>query len=86
MIKKRKIYMLVDFGVPLSYITPELAKDLRLIMKPTWKYNITRAEGKLVAIVIEEIWEYKISILGKDIYQNLQVTLLSSYSIILRYK
>jgi hypothetical protein len=55
-------------------------------MKPIREYDITGVGDELVAIVTKEIWEYKISILGKDIHQDLQVAPLSSYSIIFKYK
>jgi Aspartyl protease len=85
-IRGKEIRALVDSGVPLSYITPQLVKDLRLATKPIREYDITGVGGELVATVTEEIWECEMSILGKDIRQNLQVTPLLSYSIILGHK
>jgi Retroviral aspartyl protease len=85
-IRSKEIRVLVDSGAPLSYITPQLVKDLRLVTKPIREYDITRVGGELVAIVTEEIRECEMSILGKDTHQNLQVAPLSSYSIILGHK
>jgi Aspartyl protease len=67
MIKGKEIQALVDSGAPLSYITPQLVKDLKLTTKPIQEYDITKAGGELVTIVIEEIQECEMSILGKDI-------------------
>jgi Retroviral aspartyl protease len=86
MIKGKETRALVDSEAPLSYITPQLVKNLRLITKLIWKYDITRVGGELVATVIEKIRECKMSVLGKDIHQDLQVAPLSSYSIILEHK
>jgi Aspartyl protease len=85
-IRGKEIRALVDSGAPLSYITPQLVKDLRLATKPIQEYDITGAGGELVATVTEEIREYEMSVLGKDTRQNLQVAPLSSYSIILGHK
>jgi hypothetical protein len=85
-IRNKEIRALVDSRAPLSYIIPQLVKDLRLAMKPIQEYDITRARGELVTIMTEEIWECEMSILGKDTRQNLQVAPLSSYSIILGHK
>jgi Aspartyl protease len=70
-IKDKKIQVLIDSRASLSYITPQLVKDLRLTTKPIQKYDITGIGGELVATVIEEIRKYEISVLGKDIHQNL---------------
>jgi hypothetical protein len=70
-IKGKKIRVLVNFGAPLSYITPQLVKDLRLVTKPIQEYDITGARSELVTTVIEEIREYEMSVLGKNIHQNL---------------
>jgi Retroviral aspartyl protease len=85
-IRGKEIWALVDFGAPLSYIMFQLVKDLRLAMKPIREYDITGARGELVATVTEEVRECEISILEKDICQNLQVAPLSNYSIILGHK
>jgi Aspartyl protease len=85
-IKGKEIRALVNSGAPLSYITPQLVKDLRLATKPIREYDITGIRGELVATVTKEIWECKMSVLGKDIRQDLQVAPLSSYSIILGHK
>jgi Aspartyl protease len=85
-IRGKEIRALVDSGAPLSYITPQLVKDLRLATKPIREYDITGVGGELVMTVTEEIRECEMSVLGKDICQNLQVAPLSSYSIILGHK
>jgi Retroviral aspartyl protease len=85
-IRGKEIRALVDSGAPLSYIIPQLVKNLKLATKPIRKYDITVVGGELVTTVTEEIRECEMSILRKDIHQNLQVAPLSSYSIILGHK
>jgi hypothetical protein len=54
-IKGKKIQVLVDSRVPLSYIIPQLVKSLKLIMKSIQEYNITKVGGELVTTVTKKI-------------------------------